>query len=90
LRRQAEDDVADGRLSAKLGAVVTSAKGAVRLAEELAGKGGTKPVRRALGKTLRALGKFDRLLGTVPSPLRESLSLAADDIATDVRTLRGS
>jgi hypothetical protein len=68
----------------------TSAKAAVRLAEEQAGEGGTKPVRRALGKALRALAKLERLLGAVPSPLRESLSLEASAIAADVRTLRGS
>lgn len=89
LRLQAEDEVGDGRLSGKLGAVLTSAKGAVRLAEELAAEGGTKPVRRALGKALRALAKVDRLLGAVPSPLRDGLTLAANGIATDVRTLRG-
>jgi hypothetical protein len=90
LRGQAEDEVGDGRLSGKLGAVLTSAKAAVRLAEELAADGGTKPVRRALGKALRALAKLEKLLGSVPSPLRESLSLEANGIATDVRTLRGS
>jgi hypothetical protein len=89
LRDQAEDGTGDGRLSGKLGAALTKAKAAVQQAEGLTNQGKTKPARRALGKALGALRRFEKLIRAVPSPLRESLLQTATTIATDVETLQG-
>jgi hypothetical protein len=85
--------VPPGKLATRLAALAHSADAAVARAEELANAGKARPRRKQLGRATRALRRVVAKLGSpkasaLDPSVRDSLSAAAESLATDASTLR--
>lgn len=88
-------DVPAGPLALRLQSTSTRARTQVVVAEALAGQGKRKATRGALGKAIRALGRFSARLRSplgsrLPDALRQDLLGRAAELRMDLRALRAS
>jgi hypothetical protein len=86
--------VPPGKLATRLGALLQTARGAVERAEQHAAAGKTRPLRKQLGRAIRALSRFVRKLqgraaGTLDPAVRDAFFAAAAALRVDLTTLRG-
>lgn len=84
-----------GKLATRLAALAGLAEERVARAESLAGEGRTRPKRKALGQAVRALGAFERKLGSrkaaaLDAAARDALRATADLLQVDLVVLRAA
>jgi hypothetical protein len=85
-----------GKLARKLARLLAGAQQQLAKAEQSAAAGKTRPAKRRLGKTAKAVRKFGKLLASrkaerqLDEATRAGLRLAAEPVVADVAVLRGT